>query len=164
MNPPPDRQAKLDLYARGHALLLEAAARYPRAMWQARPTPNAWTIHEIFVHVTDSEVNSYVRLRRLLAEPGSVVMGYDEMRWARALNYHEQSVEAALELFRWLRGNSADLLKAQPASVWGHSVSHSASGLMTMDDWLDTYTRHITDHIDQMEAVYQAWRAQSGAA
>ena len=33
-----------------------------------------------------------------------------------------------------------------------------------MDAWLDTYARHVPDHVDQMETVYQAWRAQSGAA
>ena len=30
-------------------------------------------------------------------------MAYDEMQWARALNYHSQSVEDAVELFKWLR-------------------------------------------------------------
>jgi hypothetical protein len=161
MNPPPERQARLDVYGQGHALMVAAAARYPRAMWQARPAPDLWTIHEILIHVTDSEANSYVRLRRLLAEPGSAVLGYAEMVWAKALDYHSQSVEDALELFRWLRGNSYKLLLSQPAEVWTHTVMHSDSGLVTMDGWLDTYARHVTDHIDQMDAVYQAWRAQS---
>jgi hypothetical protein len=28
---------------------------------------------------------------------------------------------------------------------------------MTMDDWLDTYERHIPEHIEQMQAVYEDW-------
>jgi len=32
---------------------------------------------------------------------------------------------------------------------------------MTMVDWLDTYQRHIPDHIGQMQAVYDAWAQQS---
>ena len=31
---------------------------------------------------------------------------------------------------------------------------------MTMDDWLDTYERHVTDHIDQMQAVFDDWVRQ----
>ena len=35
-------------------------------------------------HVADSETNSYVRLRRLMAEPaGTAIQGYDEAQWAR---------------------------------------------------------------------------------
>lgn len=26
-----------------------------------------------------------------------------------------------------------------------------------MDDWLETYARHVPDHIEQMEEVYAAW-------
>jgi hypothetical protein len=156
----PERQAKIDRYGRGHALLIDAVARYPRAMWQFRPAPDRWTIHEIIVHITDSEANSFVRLRRLIAEPGSTVLGYDEPVWAVALTYHEQSPEDAMELFRWLRGNSYKLLVAQPDEVWSHTVTHTENGLTTMDDWLTTYDRHVTDHIDQMDGVYQAWRQQ----
>ena len=28
---------------------------------------------------------------------------------------------------------------------------------MTMDDWLDIYERHIPEHIDQMQRVYDDW-------
>ncbi len=163
MTHPPERQAKIEVYGQGHALLLAAVARYPRAMWQARPAPDLWTIHEIIVHVTDSEANSFVRLRRLIAEPGSTVLGYAEEVWAKALDYHSLSPDDALELFRWLRGNSYTLLVRQPDDVWTHTVTHSHDGLVTMDTWLDTYARHVPDHVDQMEAVYQAWRAAGGA-
>jgi hypothetical protein len=163
MTHPPERQAKIDRYGQAHALLVAAVARYPRAMWQVRPAPDLWTIHEIIIHITDSEANSFVRLRRLIAEPGRTVLGYDEEVWAKALDYHSQSPEDAIELFRWLRHTSYVLLLAQPNSVWTHTVTHSDSGLVTMDAWLDTYDRHVPDHIAQMDAVYQAWRAQGGA-
>ena len=80
--------------------LIAALPHFPREMWQYRPAPDRWTIHEIIVHIADSEANSYVRCRRFIAEPGSTVMAYDEMAWAQRLNYHAQSPEAALELFK----------------------------------------------------------------
>ena len=84
-------------------------------------------------------------------------MGYDEMGWARRLDYHAQSPDVAVELFRWLRATSYLLVAHQPEAVWAHTVEHSDAGTMTMDDWLDTYARHVTDHVAQMQAVYDDW-------
>lgn len=157
-----DRHARIESYGRAHRQLTEALAGFPREMWQYRPAPDDWTIHEIIVHIADSEVSSYVRCRRLLAEPGSEVLGYDEAKWARDLDYHRQSPDDALELFKWLRHKSYDLIKDQPETVWTNTVLHSESGPMTMDDWLETYERHIPEHIAQMERNYGLW-ANTGA-
>jgi hypothetical protein len=129
-------------------------------MWQFRPSTGSWTIHEIIIHIADSEVNSYVRCRRLLAEPGSAVLGYDEMRWARELAYHEQDPQDALELFRLLRRLSHRLIQNQPAEVWAHTIHHSENGRMTMDDWLDVYEGHIPDHVEQMNGIYEIWKSE----
>ena len=151
------RQRQLEKYAHAYDELRAALQRFPREMWQYRGGPDGWTIHEIILHITDSEANSFARCRRLIAEPGRTVMAYDEMAWARALDYHSQSTEDAVELFRWLRGNSYKLVANQPASVWAHTIEHPENGTMTMDDWLDTYARHVTDHVAQMDAVYADW-------
>lgn len=154
------RDRKIEIYGAAYAQLVAALKRFPREMWQYRPAPGGWTIHEIIVHITDSEANSYVRCRRLLAEPGSMVLGYDEAKWAQALYYHEQSTEDALQLFQWLRLTSYKLIKDAPEAVWSNTVQHSEEGVMTMDAWLDVYTRHVRDHIEQMEGVYQDWLAR----
>jgi tRNA U34 5-methylaminomethyl-2-thiouridine-forming methyltransferase MnmC len=112
------------------------------------------------VHIADSEANSYARCRRFIAEPGSPVLGYDEMIWARQLNYHAQSPEAALELFKQLRECSYELIKTLPEETWANTIVHSENGVMTMDDWLDVYDRHVPDHIAQMQEVYVAWQKQ----
>ncbi len=111
----------------------------------------------------DSEANSYIRCRRFLAEPGESLMAYDENGWARELNYHEQSTKDSLELFRWLRKRTYDLIKSVPEDVWTRQCFHPESGMMTMEDWLDTYERHIPQHIEQMQAVYEAWQKQERA-
>lgn len=155
-----NRIRRIESYGSAHQVLVDALERFPREMWQYRPEPDRWTIHEIVVHITDSEANSYVRCRRLLAEPGSTVLGYDEMRWARELHYHAQSTDVALELFKWLRRASYLLIKDAPAPVWSNTVVHSDSGSMTMDEWLDTYDRHVREHIEQMQGVYDDWLRQ----
>ena len=153
------RRQQIAIYGSAYDMLKNAMERYPREMWQYRPTPQDFTIHEILVHITDSEANSFVRARRFIAESGSGVLGYDEFTWASKLNYHAQSVDDAVELFRWLRGNTYKLIRDLPEEVWGSTVVHSENGVMTMDEWLDVYTRHVPEHVAQMERVYQTWRA-----
>ena len=85
-------------------------------------------------------------------------MVYDENQWASALDYAGQSTETALELFRWLRQASYELIQTLPEDVWGHEAFHPENGIMGMDDWLDAYERHVRDHIAQMEENYQDWK------
>ena len=157
------RSDKIESYGRAYELLSQALQEFPREMWQARPAEDTWAIHEIVVHIADSEANSYVRCRRFIAEPGAAVMAYDEGQWAKALDYQARSPEVALELFRWLRKSSHDLIRTLPDEVWANQVYHPEYGLITLDDWLDTYESHIPDHIAQMRETYAAWQAQQPA-
>jgi hypothetical protein len=153
-----ERLHKIKIYGDAYHELISALQEFPKEIWEFRHAPNDWTVHEIIVHIADSEANSFVRCRRLIAEPGSTVMAYDEMQWARALHYHDQNTEDALELFRWLRGNTWRLLQLMPESIWTNTIYHPENGTMTMDDWLDVYARHVTDHIVQMRRVYELWQ------
>jgi hypothetical protein len=157
---PEARRRKLESYGNAYSELLEGLKQFPREMWRFRSAPGEFTIHEIIVHIADSEANSYVRCRRFIAEPGSRVLGYDENKWARDLHYHEQSPDDALDLFKGLRRSSYLLVRSLPESDWGNTVTHSEAGLMTMDDWLDTYARHIPEHLAQMRAVHETWLQQ----
>jgi len=155
-----ERLNKIESYGAAYGKLIAALAQFPREMWQYRAAPDGWTIHEIIVHIADSEANSYTRCRRFIAEPGSPVLGYDEMGWAQRLNYHAQNPDAALELFKQLRAASYQLIKTLPEETWANTVVHSENGVMTMDNWLDVYDRHVPDHIAQMQAVFAAWQKQ----
>ena len=155
---PEQRQRKIESYGNAHAVLVEALKEFPREMWQFRPAPGEWSIHELIVHLADSEANSFVRCRVFIAEPGKTVMAYDENQWARALKYQEQNTDDALELFKSLRRSSYMLIKSLPESAWSHTIEHPENGTMNFEDWLDTYDRHVPDHVAQMRGNYEAWQ------
>jgi uncharacterized damage-inducible protein DinB len=154
-----ERRQLIASYGQAYDLLVAALEQFPREMWQFEPAPDRWSIHAIAVHIADSEANSYVRCRRAIAEPGSTVLGYDEMQWRRALNYHDQSVEDALQLFKWLRHTTYTLIQSLPEPVWSHTINHTENGVMTLDDWLAVYAAHVPDHIAQMQQNYAEWKA-----
>jgi hypothetical protein len=160
--PGEERTQKIESYGNAYTKLVEALKQFPQEMWSFKPTPDDWSVHEIVVHITDSEVNSYIRCRRFIVEPGKPLMAYDEKLWATVLDYHGQSTEDALGLFQWLRANTYKLIKTLPDSVWSNTVYHPENGTMTLDDWLDTYERHVPEHIEQMQRNYQAWAELTG--
>ena len=151
---------KIEQYGRGYGLLKTALAEVPKEAWSHRPEPNEWSVHEIIVHMADSESMSALRARKLIVEPGSTLMAYEEAKWADALNYKEQSVEDALEIIRFARQSTYELLKRQPDEVFTHSVTHPEfpDEPYTFELWLNIYARHIPDHINQIKKTYQAWK------
>jgi hypothetical protein len=152
-----DRIVELNRYEDAYMLLTEALQHYPREMWMWKPAPEKWSIHEILIHITDSEVNSYIRCRRFIAENGSAVLGYDQDAWCTNLVYHNQPIYEMLDLFRLLRSASARLIRRQPVSIWKNKVVHSEIGEITMDEWLQIYADHIPVHIAQMNRNLEAW-------
>jgi hypothetical protein len=159
-----ERRAKIESYGRACDLLVAAIQEFPREMWLWKPAPDRWSVHEILVHLTDSEASSYIRCRFFIAEPGKPVMPYDQDVWTQKLDYHTQSTEDALELFRWLRKMSYDLIKDLPESAWASRLQHPEHPDYTFDHWLDIYERHTAGHINQMRKNVEAWRAQRAAA
>ena len=156
-----ERSHLIESYGKAYDTLVNALKEFPEEMWQWKPSPEKWSIHEIIVHITDSEANSYVRCRRFIAEPGSGVYGYDQDKWAIDLKYHNQSIEDNLQLFKWLRKLSYDLVKTVDDKTWGTAtINHSENGIMKFEEWLKIYEEHIPVHIRQMKKNLEAWKGK----
>jgi hypothetical protein len=153
-----ERSRLIESYGDAYRQLTEALNTFPTEVWQYKPSPERWSTHEIIVHIADSEANSYVRVRRGIAEPGSQILGYDQDGWAIRLNYHDQSTEDYLQLFRWLRHTTYQLIRNQPEGVWAHTYVHSDNGPTTLDAWLKIYEHHVHGHIEQMQKNYEHWK------
>jgi hypothetical protein len=159
-----ERRKLIESYGRAEQELAAALPEFPREMWQYKPAPDRWSVHEILVHLADAEANSYVRCRRLVAEPGQAVMGYDQDEWARRCDYHAQDPELAVQLFALLRRASYELIRRLPESAWAATVTHSEYGPYGFERWLEIYERHTRGHIQQMRKNLEAWRASRAAS
>src|SRR4030081_2022391 len=56
-----------------------------------------WSVHEIVLHVTDSELQGVFRIRKVWSQPGADLSGYDQDAWARELAYQQSSEETRVE-------------------------------------------------------------------
>jgi len=148
----------IESYGNAYTLLRTSLNEFPREMWQFKPAPERWSIHEIIIHLVDAEANSFVRCRCFVAEPGKTIMAYDQDQWAARTGYHQQSTDDALELFRLLRKMSYDLIRRLPEEAWLSAITHPERGSMAFEKWLAIYEEHVRKHIGQMGRNYEAWK------
>lgn len=87
-----DRTQLLEVYKNGPSDLQQALAIFPSEMWRFKPTPDNWGIHEIVVHLADTEVQSHVRIRTIISEPSTTLPNYDEYQMTPA-SVHEGRAE-----------------------------------------------------------------------
>ena len=116
-----------------------------------------WSARQVIHHMADSEAQSYARLRRLLAEPaGSVIQGYDEGAWAESerLGYKDLPIENSVAVFKAVRQASLDVLKRVQESDFENFGVHTESGKYTLENWINSYSKHPVDHGNQvLEAI-----------
>ena len=157
-----ERSAKIEEYGRGFDLFTAALAGLPREAWDFKPAPGEWSVHEVIVHMADSESIGALRVRTLIAEPGSTLMPYDEAKWAEALNYLNQNADDALQSFRLTRQATYRLLQNLPDPVFTHSVIHPVfDEPYTFEQWLDIYRQHVPEHVGQLNNIHRAWKEQN---
>lgn len=158
-----ERHEKIELYGSGFDMLVHVLKDIPREMWKFKPSPTDWSIHEVIIHLADSEANAALRARKLIVEPGGTLMGYDQEQWAITLDYSEQDLEDALDVVRLARKTTYALLKKQPEEVFDHLVIHPEyNEPYTFENWLNIYSAHIPGHIEQIMTNYKIWRDQQG--
>jgi hypothetical protein len=118
-------------------------------------TADDWTPRQVIHHLADSEAQSYARLRRLIAEPGTIIQGYDESKWAdsETLGYQTQPIESALLVFSAVRQASYELITRLSPDQLENAGEHTESGTYTVLKWLETYSNHPREHADQIRTT-----------
>ena len=149
---PTTRKKLIDQYNDGYRVVSEALVGATDEELDAHPGPGKWSAREIVHHLADSEMTSAIRLRRLLAEQAPEIHGYDQEEFARRLHY-ERPHESSLELFRYARLATAELLDRLEPPDWLREGTHTESGRYTVETWLRIYAEHAHKHARQIMAA-----------
>ncbi|HWW75040.1 MAG TPA: DinB family protein, partial [Pyrinomonadaceae bacterium] len=120
------------------------------------PLPGKWSAREIVQHLADSEMNSAIRLRKLLTEESPQIQGYDQEIYATALRYNERDIAPALDALRGARATTGQLLDAMSEEDWARAGTHTESGRYTAEDWLRIYAAHAHNHAAQIRRLREA--------
>lgn len=155
---PAERAPLVRRYADGPALLEESLAAVPEIARQWRPAPGKWSVHEIIVHCADSETNSHMRIRYLVADPEPLIVGYDQDYWAIDMAYHQHPLGPALDTVRAVRANTVPLLERLTEAQWAKRGRHTESGPFSAERWLEVYAEHLEVHARQIRRTLEAWQ------
>ena len=116
-----------------------------------------WTPRQVIHHVADSEAQSYARLRRLVAEPGTMIQSYDEGSWGEnsTLGYAELPIDISVAVYTAVRASSLEIIKRLTKEQLNNSGTHSESGEYTINNWLENYINHPRDHAAQIQKILE---------
>ena len=148
-----DLKEAADSYAKATAEFLKVAQELGEAQLDSSSS-GGWTARQIIHHVADSEAQSYARLRRLIAEPGTQIQGYDEGGWGEneTLGYKVLPIELSLAVFNAVRASSLEIIKRLSPEQLENSGTHTESGEYTIKTWLETYINHPLEHAAQIRS------------
>lgn len=152
-----ERQQLIAQYAAGYDEVTRALAGLTPAQLTAHPLPGKWSAAEIVQHLADSEMNSAIRIRKLMTEDAPVIQGYDQDFYATRLFYNERDLAPALALFQAARATSVQILERMTDADWQRAGTHSESGAYTAEDWLRIYAAHAHGHAAQICRLQEAF-------
>src|SRR3954466_15490405 len=145
----------LTAYSAGPYRLRQSIMNLDEDDLRARPRgPEKWSIHELVQHVFDSELQGAFRVRKVIAEPGAALPGYDQDRWTPRLGHQQASAEVrnlCLDAFLAMREMTAKLFASVPSSQWDAlKGAHPDFGEVTLRNLLQLYADHSERHIEHI--------------
>lgn len=113
----------------------------------AHPIPGTWSVQEVVLHLMDSDLVGTDRMKRVIAEPGSTLLAYDENKWTKHLGYDHADVKAAGEVFRLNRKITAAILRRLPDEVFRQTGTHTERGVESLEMLVEGYVEHARHHM-----------------
>lgn len=143
----PVNRVVIDEYEAGADLPARAIAGLTRAELLAHPIPGTWSVQEVVLHLMDSDLVGSDRMKRVIAEPGSTLLAYDETRWVQNLGYDQADTKSACEVFRLNRKMTAAILRRLPDEAFQRTGTHTERGHETLEKLVKDYVVHLHHHL-----------------
>lgn len=148
---PREKSNKIATYLKGASDFDDIPGLKP-ALLDWRPEPGMWTIHEHMVHLMDSEVATFHRYRKAIAEPGGKAIGYDEEKWTASLSYQDMDLRDVLATFKLLRKMTAAHLSSIVDRDWStYWFAHDQKGKINLETWIGDYISHAATHREYID-------------
>ena len=153
-------QSPLKLQAAAPAKLAKLLKGVSPAVAKKRPAPDKWSIAEIVAHIADTELVGGYRIRAILGQPGTPIIGFDQDAWVKALHYDKHDLRKSHEQYRALREANIALLKTLTPEQWKHVGMHSERGPESVETIAKMFAGHDLNHFSQIEKILAANKGQ----
>jgi hypothetical protein len=143
----------LKMQAAAPARLAKLLKGVSPAKARKRPAPGKWSIAEIVAHIADTELVGGYRMRAILGQPGTPIIGFDQDAWVTALHYDKRDLKRSFEQYRALREANLALLKSLTPEQWKHEGLHSERGPESVETMARMYAGHDLNHFEQIARI-----------
>ena len=145
-------------YSLGYTMIWDAIEGLTEEELRYKPAPNKWSIHQILIHVTDSEISATPRLKKVLAEDEPILVSFDQDAWANTLSYDLLDREQYLHLFKLLRTSMQPILDNLTSEQSRRVGMYIDQERFTFKQLLEFRVQHVRDHLDQIERIKNSYR------
>jgi len=121
------------------------------ALLRARPDAGEWSVIECLGHMTDSELITATRYRRILAETEPELGGYDQTAWVARLGHAAEDPAALLDYLSALRRANVALWRRTTAADRGRLGRHAERGPESFELLFRLQAGHGRVHLAQAE-------------
>lgn len=111
-----------------------------------------WTVRQVLHHLTDSHMNSYIRIKLALTEEKPVIKPYDEAKWAELSDY-QLPIEASLVFLELLHNRWTNLLHSLTSADLKKTFVHPESGEITIGENIGLYAWHGKHHLAHITSL-----------
>ena len=140
----------IDQYEAGGPILAKAIAGLSPEDLHAFPVPGTWSIHQIVIHMMDSDLIGSDRMKRIAAMDKPLLIGYDETAFANLPGSNAIDASLACEIFERNRRTTAIILRALPDNAYERFGIHNENGKVTLEYQVATYIRHLEGHLKHL--------------
>ena len=143
-------RSRIDVYAAGGQQLIDAFQGLNCEQLFAVPVPGTWSLHQIAIHMMDSDLIGSDRMKRIAAMDKPLLIGYDESAFARLPGVEQVDTMSACRLFDQNRQMTATILRALPDAAFERWGIHNEIGRVTLAEMIDKYIHHLEGHLDHV--------------
>ena len=138
---------KIELYAAGGSELVRAYWGMSHTHLQAKQPDGSWTLHQIAIHMLDSDLIGSDRMKRIACMDNPLLCGYDETAFSNLPGSDQLNPFAACDLFQKNRAMTATILRALPDAAFQRVGIHTESGKVSLAEMVDKYIDHLRHHL-----------------
>ena len=148
----------------GRRSVVGALATAPRAIRRAvgrassrrlarRPAPREWAVTEVLGHLLDAEVALAFRIRKLAAEPGGVIVAWDQEKWTDGLRHRRGDARTLLDAYTALRSANVEQVRRLTPAQRAAAGRHPEYGRLRVREMLEHWAEHDLNHLAQIRAT-----------
>lgn len=150
--------ALIEEYSEGYNKLRESIRDLSEEEIRFKPGKDKWSIHQIIIHITDSELVSTHRLKKVLSESEPLLTSPDQDAWVNSLDYDRLDREQYLILFKMLRSSMLPIIHDLTDRQLERVGVYADAERFTFKELLEFRVAHIQGHLDQIERVKKAFK------